>query len=199
MDRLKLKNFESKNIEYKEAKNQLPLSIYQTISAFANTKGGVIILGIKQDGTSIIRQGVENPQKLVDDLVSTISQKFNFCPVTNTFIEKIGKRYFIKIIVEEALRNEKPIYIKDAGPIKGGYKRIGSVNCRLTDRDVHRFYHEREGAPDAHVFKGTSLKDIDKKIEEHAPNWSLEQMAIVDRNILRIGVYELYFNTEIPV
>jgi len=163
MDRLKLKNFESKNIEYKEAKNQLPLSIYQTISAFANTKGGVIILGIKQDGTSIIRQGVENPQKLVDDLVSTISQKFNFCPVTNTFIEKIGKRYFIKIIVEEALRNEKPIYIKDAGPIKGGYKRIGSVNCRLTDRDVHRFYHEREGAPDAHVFKGTSLKDIDKK------------------------------------
>ena len=42
------------------------------------------------------------------------------------------------------------------------------------------------------------LKDIDKKIEEHAPNWSLEQMAIVDRNILRIGVYELYFNSEIP-
>ena len=42
------------------------------------------------------------------------------------------------------------------------------------------------------------LKDIDKKIEEHAPNWSLDQMAIVDRNILRIGVYELYFNNEIP-
>ncbi|HBB38111.1 MAG: N utilization substance protein B-like protein [Candidatus Magasanikbacteria bacterium GW2011_GWD2_43_18] len=42
------------------------------------------------------------------------------------------------------------------------------------------------------------LQDIDKKIEEHAPNWSLEQMAIVDRNILRIGVYELYFNDEIP-
>jgi len=42
------------------------------------------------------------------------------------------------------------------------------------------------------------LPNIDKKIEEHAPKWALEQMAIVDRNILRIGVYELYFNDEIP-
>jgi transcription antitermination protein NusB len=42
------------------------------------------------------------------------------------------------------------------------------------------------------------IEDIDKRIEENAPNWPLEQMSIVDRNILRIGVYELYFNEDIP-
>jgi len=42
------------------------------------------------------------------------------------------------------------------------------------------------------------IADVDKKITEHAPNWSIEQMSIVDRNILRIGVYELYFNKDIP-
>lgn len=42
------------------------------------------------------------------------------------------------------------------------------------------------------------ITEIDKKIELHAPNWSLEQMSIVDRNIIRIGVYELYYNKEIP-
>lgn len=159
----KLENFETKFIEYKEAKNQLPLSVYQTISAFANTKGGVIYLGIKQDANRIIKQGVENPQNLVDDLVSTISQKYNFCPVINPVIEKTGNKYFIKIKVEEALKNEKPIYIKDADPIKGGYKRIGSVDIRLTDRDVHIFYQQREGSLDALVLKDTLLKDIDKK------------------------------------
>jgi len=40
--------------------------------------------------------------------------------------------------------------------------------------------------------------EIDKKIEEYSPDWKLEQMALVDRNVLRIGVYELFFNKEIP-
>ena len=39
---------------------------------------------------------------------------------------------------------------------------------------------------------------IDKKIEEYSPDWKIEQMALVDRNVLRIGVYELFFNKEIP-
>ena len=41
-------------------------------------------------------------------------------------------------------------------------------------------------------------KEIDKKIEEYSPDWSIEQMNLVDRNVLRIGVFELYFNDEIP-
>ncbi|MBU2567956.1 MAG: ATP-binding protein [Elusimicrobia bacterium] len=90
MNKLKLGKFETKNIEYKEAKSRLPENTYKTISSFANTKGGVIYLGIKQDGDRIIRQGVENPQKIVDDLVSTVSQKYNFCPVIKPVIEKTG-------------------------------------------------------------------------------------------------------------
>jgi N utilization substance protein B len=42
------------------------------------------------------------------------------------------------------------------------------------------------------------LKDIDKVITTYAPEWPLDQITIVDRNILRIGVYELKFNEEIP-
>jgi len=41
-------------------------------------------------------------------------------------------------------------------------------------------------------------KELDKVIAEYTPNWPLEQITIVDRNILRIGVYELKFNDEIP-
>ncbi|MDD2656595.1 MAG: transcription antitermination factor NusB [Patescibacteria group bacterium] len=41
--------------------------------------------------------------------------------------------------------------------------------------------------------------DIDGLIEKFAPHWPLDQMNLVDKNILRLGVYELeYNNKEIP-
>ncbi len=44
------------------------------------------------------------------------------------------------------------------------------------------------------------IKEIDKIIEITAPEWPIEQIAIVDRNILRIGLYELLFGSkkEVP-
>lgn len=43
-----------------------------------------------------------------------------------------------------------------------------------------------------------NLTEIDKTITKYAPEWPLEQITIVDRNILRLGVYELNFTDEIP-
>ena len=42
------------------------------------------------------------------------------------------------------------------------------------------------------------LTDIDQKIIETAPEWPLEQITVVDRNILRLGIYELLFAKEVP-
>jgi len=39
---------------------------------------------------------------------------------------------------------------------------------------------------------------IDKMIEKYAPEWPLAQITLVDRNILRLGIFELKFNEEIP-
>ena len=50
------------------------------------------------------------------------------------------------------------------------------------------------------LVEGTAkhLAEIDPLIRRHATNWTLERMAIVDRNILRLGVYELLHETETP-
>lgn len=42
------------------------------------------------------------------------------------------------------------------------------------------------------------LKAIDKLIVEYAPEWPLEQITNVDRNVLRIGIYELKIDAKIP-
>jgi len=52
------------------------------------------------------------------------------------------------------------------------------------------------------IVKGvmTNLSQIDKIIEKAAPEWPLDQIAAVERNILRIGLYELLYGSkeEVP-
>lgn len=43
-----------------------------------------------------------------------------------------------------------------------------------------------------------NIEDIDKYIIKYATEWPLEQITMVDRNILRIGIYELVFDENIP-
>lgn len=51
-----------------------------------------------------------------------------------------------------------------------------------------------------HLIEGViaQLKTIDQLIAKFAPEWPLDQITIIDRNILRLGVYELKFDENIP-
>ena len=44
-----------------------------------------------------------------------------------------------------------------------------------------------------------NLDKIDDKIRLSASNWSIDRMAVVDRNILRMSVFELFYIQDIPV
>lgn len=44
----------------------------------------------------------------------------------------------------------------------------------------------------------TNLADIDELVARYAPSWPINQITIVDRNILRLGIYELKFSKDVP-
>ncbi|HTW97044.1 MAG TPA: transcription antitermination factor NusB [Candidatus Methylomirabilis sp.] len=82
-------------------------------------------------------------------------------------------------------------------------------NGRKTEADISELIKNNfdNFAPgfDDHGFVGETvvgvLKNIDKidgLITKYATDWPLEQITIVDRNILRIGAYELLFREDIP-
>jgi N utilization substance protein B len=60
------------------------------------------------------------------------------------------------------------------------------------DREVKEFTHLIVKNTLAHI---SELDEIIKKAAEH---WSVERMAVIDRNILRAATYELAFRTDIP-
>jgi N utilization substance protein B len=70
---------------------------------------------------------------------------------------------------------------------------------------VERFAHDRLREPELVTF-GLSLfdgvvanaEDIDRRLAGAAENWRLPRMAAVDRNILRLGAYEVLFTPETP-
>ena len=50
------------------------------------------------------------------------------------------------------------------------------------------------------LFTGTvdAVEEIDRLIRRHSEHWRLERMAVVDRNILRLGIYEISHHRETP-
>ncbi|MCS1408972.1 MAG: N utilization substance protein B [Verrucomicrobia subdivision 3 bacterium] len=42
------------------------------------------------------------------------------------------------------------------------------------------------------------LKEIDQTIKQHAKNWDINRMAVVDRNVLRLAIYEMHHRDDIP-
>ena len=74
----RINDLEWEDFEAKEAKGELPKNIWETVSAFSNTSGGWIVLGIKQIGKRFEICGVNNIEKLEQDFLGTLrSQKFN--------------------------------------------------------------------------------------------------------------------------
>jgi N utilization substance protein B len=71
--------------------------------------------------------------------------------------------------------------------------------------DLAAFWAQRRAAPDTQSFAESLVRgvaahfqDIDAVIARHAKNWALARMAAVDRNVLRVAVYELLHDADVP-
>lgn len=44
-----------------------------------------------------------------------------------------------------------------------------------------------------------NLAQLDQYVQQYAPEWPVDQIAIIDRNVLRIAIYEMIFGTDTPI
>jgi N utilization substance protein B len=73
------------------------------------------------------------------------------------------------------------------------------------EKALEEFWRQNDGAANLREFANDLLRgtldkrgEIDAKIASLADNWDFERLAVVDRNILRLALYEMLFRTEIP-
>lgn len=79
------------------------------------------------------------------------------------------------------------------------------LNPTVSRPAMDRFIHDRLRDPTLEPFcRGlydgvlTHVHEIDGRLSQAAENWRLPRMAVVDRNVLRLGAYELLFAGEAP-
>ena len=121
--------------EVKKAKGGLPLSLWESYSAFANCYGGVIILGVKEnkDG-SWYMTGLDNAAKLRKDLWDTINNKnkvsINLLTDDDVEIFEENSGVIMVIHVPKAKREQKPVYI-NGDMFSGTFRRNweGDYHC----------------------------------------------------------------------
>ena len=117
VDLNKLESYKENNrLEAKAAQGGIPKSIWESVCAFANTSGGLIVLGVKErkDGTLEI-VGLSDAHKMLDDFwnaaLSKDKMSARFLNDEDARIEVINDREVIVIEVPRVSRFMRPMFL----------------------------------------------------------------------------------------
>ena len=143
---------EHTEFEVMESGRALPKDVWPTYSSFANTRGGTIILGIKEDKSKPREErfeivGVPDPQKILTELWSNLSnpQKVsrNLLTESNVQLLPIDGMNVICIDVPEADYRQNPIYLH-GDMVKHSYKRTYEGDTHLTEDDLKNMLRDAD-------------------------------------------------------
>ena len=159
---------EGNRLEVKAAQKGLPGSLWETYSSFANTNGGIVLLGVEEnDDKSLRTSGVSDPDKLIKIFWDTINNRnkasVNILRDSNVYTGKAGDKDIIVIEVPRALRQDRPVYI-DGNPYGGTYRRNGEGDYKCTKSEVNNMIRDScDVTQDRTVLEKRSLDVLDKE------------------------------------
>ena len=179
---------ENNRIEAKLALGGLPHSIWETYCAFANTLGGIILLGVEErkdktlhpvdlpDTGRLIREFwemVNDPKKISTNILS----------MQDVQVEIVDGCHIIAITVPRARRYERPVYM-DGDPFVGAYRRNGEGDYRCAPEDVEAMLrdaqiHTRDmkllGKTDPKALDFSSVARYRRRMERCRPDHAWER------------------------
>ena len=166
-----LKYGEHLTLECKKAESHVPLSVWETYSAFANTIGGTILFGVEEHRreTDLAKRftivNIENPQARIKDFWDTINSntKVSISILRDTDVGTcvIDGKTIIWIEVPQADYTQKPVYINN-NPISGTFKRNyeGDYHCKKFEVEA-MFRDSKDDGNDGGLIEGYTMDDID--------------------------------------
>jgi len=144
-----LKIGENHEIECKLAKGGLPESLWETYSSFANTEGGIILLGIKEHRESFTIYGLDDRQlaKYQKEFWSIVNNRGkiskNILLNHHISVVNVQDKRILRINIPAADRHDKPVYV-GTNPMAGTYRRNfeGDYLCR--EEEVRSMFADQQ-------------------------------------------------------
>lgn len=158
------------SFECKKCENQIPKSVWETYSSFANTVGGIIVLGITEhmeepdQAKRFEITGVNNPTKLKKEFFDTLnSNKVN----RNILIEEdvdiveYEGHSLLVINIPQVDYRQRPIYI-NGNMMNGSFKRNYEGDYHCTEDDVKAMIRDaNDSGNDSVLMENYTMDDID--------------------------------------
>ena len=135
IDLTQMENYRENNrLEAKKALGGLPESIWETYSAFANTLGGIILLGVEEHRDKSLHPiDIAYPEEMIDDLFEGLNNRklvsTNILSKDDVTVELADGKHIIVIRVPRADDAHYPVYI-NGDPVGGAYFRLGEADHR---------------------------------------------------------------------
>ncbi|RCR67024.1 RNA-binding domain-containing protein [Larkinella punicea] len=158
-----LRQGEGLTVEFKEARTDLPKSLFETICAFLNREGGTILLGVSDDGTLVgVDPGKVN--KLTKEIVTQANSTEKLSPICMLFPETIEIEG--KLIVYIPIPPGSQIHRTKNYP----YDRSADGDFRVTDSETLRLMYLRKVSyfSENQVFPHLTLDDFDRTTIQRA-------------------------------
>ena len=190
---------ENNRIEAKKATGGLPESLWETYSAFANTLGGVILLGVEEyKDKSLHPVDLTETEWMLRDFREIINDprrvSINILGIEDVQVREAEGKRIIVINVPRAERDQKPVYI-NGDPISGTYRRNGEGDYRCTYDEVQAMLRDSLARTpdmavitemDCGVFDSGSIRSYRSRLKDISPDHGL--CALEDEEfLLKLG------------
>ena len=186
---------ETDKIEAKTAEKGCPQKCYDTISAFANKDGGIIIFGINENN-NFKEQDVYNVNDLQKQITSLCTTSLEPKIRPEFLVLTYNGKKLLAVKINELPQKKKPCYYKNVGIHKGSYIRIGDSDEHMTDYEIYNLQSYTDDIKeDLRPIKRAEFEDLNQdkiqqyleKIKDKKPNLS----KFSDEKILKLnGIIE---------
>lgn len=161
---------DTSTVEVKTATGGLGKSVWETVSAFANTDGGTIVLGLDEKAGFVPADGFD-PDRISDQFVSGIGgADATAARLTNPpdySIERavIDESPILIVDIKANQAGNRPCFITARGVQNGSYKRIDDGDHTLTALEIFEFQNEiRPQNTDRTPVPQTSVEDLNPRL-----------------------------------
>lgn len=159
---------ECKAAQGRDGKGEVPVSIWETYSAMANTNGGEVYLGIEEKPPGAFRAlGIREPEKLKKSLWDTLHAKTkvnrNILDDSNIQIIAVDGQKVVQITIPRARRQDRPIHL-GTNPFGNTYLRRHEGDYKANDEAIRRMIAESvEDSRDDRILENFGIDDLEKE------------------------------------
>lgn len=148
----------------REGYGALPEDFWPTYSAFANTNGGVVLLGVREKKGQFFLEGIANSAKVRKELFDNLNnrQKVSFNLLSDADVREVELegRTLLLVEIPRANRKQRPVHLTP-NPFGHTYRRLNEGDRHVADEDVKRMLAEQvEDSRDDRILKGYHLDDL---------------------------------------